>query len=74
MQVPNDSLLGVMSKEGHVMPPHFFLQGFKINATAYIKVLDTGDKFLIKGMAQGRPYLFQQNCSLSHAPPISRCD
>ena len=33
--------LGVVSNEGHVMPPHFFLQGLRVNSAAYIDVLGT---------------------------------
>jgi len=32
-------VLGVMSNEGHVIPPHFFSQGLRMNA-AYIAVLE----------------------------------
>ena len=33
-------VLGMMSNEGHVMPPYFFPQGLLVNATAYIAVLE----------------------------------
>ena len=32
-------VLDVISNEGHVMPPHFFLQGLRVNAAVYIDVL-----------------------------------
>ena len=33
-------VLGVVSNEGHVMPSHFFPQGLRVNAAAYIAVLE----------------------------------
>ena len=33
-------VLGVVSNEGHVMPPHFFPQKLRVNAAAYIEVLE----------------------------------
>ena len=32
--------LGVISNEGHVIPFHFFQQGFQVYVTAYIEVLE----------------------------------
>jgi len=34
-------VLEVVSNKGHVMPPHFFLQGLRVNAAAYIDALET---------------------------------
>lgn len=31
-------VLGILSNEGHVMPPHFFPQGLKVDSVAYIEV------------------------------------
>jgi len=33
-------VLEVVSNERHVMPSHFFPQGLRVNATAYIAVLE----------------------------------
>lgn len=59
-------VLGVVSNEGHVMPPHFFPQGLRVNAAAYIETLDTVVKPWIEGVARGRPYVFQQDSAPSH--------
>ena len=34
-------VLGVVSNEGHVMRPHFFQEGLRVNADGYIRVLET---------------------------------
>lgn len=49
-----------MSYEAHVMLSHFFLQGLRVDATAYIQVLDMLVKPRIKEVA------VQQNRSLPH--------
>ena len=33
-------VLGVVSNEGDVMPPHFFTEGLRVNAAAYTEVLE----------------------------------
>uniref|UniRef100_A0A182NWS3 Uncharacterized protein n=1 Tax=Anopheles dirus TaxID=7168 RepID=A0A182NWS3_9DIPT len=33
-------VLGCVSSEGDVMPPHFFEQGLWLNADGYVKLLD----------------------------------
>jgi len=47
-------VFGVVSNEGHVMPPPFFPQNLKINATAYINVLKTVVKPWNDGICNGR--------------------
>ena len=46
-------VLGVISNEGHVMLPHFFEQGHRVNAAAYIDILASlfflGSRVLRKG-------------------------
>lgn len=32
-------VLEIMSNEGHIRPPQFFLKSLKINVTVYIKIL-----------------------------------
>ena len=59
-------VLGVVSNEGHVMPPHFFPQGLRVNSTAYIEVLKTVVKPWIDTVCNGRPYVFQQDSAPSH--------
>ncbi|EFN86088.1 Transposable element Tcb2 transposase, partial [Harpegnathos saltator] len=59
-------VLGVVSNEGHVMPPHFFCQGLRVNAAAYIEVLETVVKPWIDSVRGDRPYIFQQDSAPSH--------
>ena len=59
-------VLGVVSNEGHVMPPHFFQEGLRVNSATYIEVLDTVVKLWIDREQNGRPYIFQQDSVPSH--------
>jgi hypothetical protein len=59
-------VLGVVSNEGDVMPPHFFAKGLKINAEEYIKVLRDVVKPWMDGVANGRHYVFQQDGAPAH--------
>lgn len=59
-------VLGVVSNEGHVMPPHFFSQGLRVNAAAYIEVLESVVKPWIDSVCGNRPYIFQQDSAPSH--------
>lgn len=59
-------VLGVVSNEGHVMPPHFFRQGLRVTSAAYIEVLDTVVKPWIDRVRNGRPYIFQQDSAPAH--------
>ena len=52
---------GVVSNEGHVMPPHFFEAGYRINAANYIKVLEEVVKPWIDSVREGSLYIFQQD-------------
>ena len=51
----------MVSNEGHVMPPHLFRQGLRVNDTTYIEVLEAFLKLWIDSMRGERPYVFQQN-------------
>ena len=50
-------VLSVVSNKGHVMPPHFFEKGLRVNAEEYMKVLRDVVKPWIDRVAEGRPYL-----------------
>ena len=54
-------VLGVVSSEGHVMPPYFFPKGLRISADDYINVLSTVVKPWMDEVASGREYVFQQD-------------
>ncbi|XP_046868909.1 uncharacterized protein LOC124461437 [Drosophila willistoni] len=59
-------VLGVVSNKGHVMPPHFFSQGLRVNSAAYIEVLETVVKPWIESVCGDSPYIFQQYYAPSH--------
>ena len=65
-------VLGIISNEGHVMPPHFFPQGLRLNANGYIEVLETVVKPWIQEVAQGRPFVFQQDSAPSHTAHVTQ--
>ena len=65
-------VLGVVSSEGHVMPPHFFQEGLRVNAAGYIRVLKTVVKPWIDRVAQGRPYVFQQDSAPAHKAEVTQ--
>ncbi|KAM3173692.1 hypothetical protein ACTXT7_012046 [Hymenolepis weldensis] len=60
------------SSEGYIMTPEFLQQGPRVNADAdaYVETLQTIVKPLwIDSVANGgRPYVFQQDLTLSHEP------
>lgn len=51
----SEVVFGVLSMDGHVIPPHLFPQGIRIHAITYIKMLDTVVKPRTEGVTQGRP-------------------
>ena len=65
-------ILGVVSNEGHVMPPHLFHQGLRVNAVTYIEVLEAVVKLWIDSMRGERPYVFQQNSAPLHKAMTTR--
>ena len=59
--VMSTKFLGVLSNEGHVMSPHFFEKGLKINQVEPIKVMTEVMKPWLDRVAGDRPYVFQQD-------------
>ena len=59
-------VLGVVSSEDDMMPPHFFPQALQVNAAAYTDVLETVVKPWITAVASGRPHVFQQDSAPSY--------
>ena len=59
-------VLSVVSNQGDVMPPHFFKKGHRVNAEEYVKVLRDVVKPWIDRVAEGRPYVFQQDSAPAH--------
>ena len=59
-------VLGVVSNERNVMSSYFIPLGFRINAAAYIELLETIVKSWINSVCNGRLYIFQQDLAPSH--------
>ena len=59
-------VLGIMLSDGEVMPLYFFLEGLRMAANDYIKVLKTVVKPWMVGVGGKRPYVFQQNSAPMH--------
>ena len=59
-------VLGVVSSEGDVMPPHFFDQGQRVTREVYLSALDRVVKPWMTQVANGRPYVFQQDGAPAH--------
>ena len=72
-------VFGVVSSEGHVMPPHIFEVGLKVNTKVYLDVLKNVVIPWCSQVAGGRPSVWQQKlqkeCNdfvpFSHWPPSS---
>ncbi|XP_032687204.1 uncharacterized protein LOC116851661 [Odontomachus brunneus] len=59
-------VLGVVSSEGHVMPPHFFQKKETVTKEVYLHVLTKIVKPWIETVAAGKPYVFQQDGAPAH--------
>ena len=51
---------------GDVMPPHFFREGLRLNSDAYVELLITVIKPWITRVANGRPFVWQQDLAPCH--------
>ena len=58
--------LGVVSSEGHIMPPHIFEVSLKVNTKVYLDVLKSVVIPWCSQMAGGRPRLWQQDLAPAH--------
>lgn len=59
-------VFGVISSEGHVMPPYIFEEGLRVNQDVYLNMLSTVVKPWIDKVVDGRPYVFQQDSAPAH--------
>ncbi|MCP3661159.1 MAG: hypothetical protein GY696_01480 [Gammaproteobacteria bacterium] len=59
-------VLGVVSSEGHVMPPHIFEKGLKINTEVYLDVLKKVVVPWCQQVAGDRPWVWQQDSAPAH--------
>ena len=52
-------VFGVVSSEGHIMPPHIFEVGFNVNTKVYLDVLKSVVIPWCNQVAGGRPWVWQ---------------
>ena len=60
-------VLGVVTSNGDVMPPHFFGDKEKVNTEVYIKALEEVVKPWVEEVTAGASYVFQQDSAPAHA-------
>ena len=56
----------VVSSEGHIMPPHIFEVGLKVNTKVYLDVLKSVVIPWCNQVAGSRPWVWQQNSAPAH--------
>ena len=56
----------VVSSEGHIMPPHIFKDGLKVNTKVYLDVLKSVVIPWCNQVASGRPWVWQQDSAPAH--------
>ena len=59
-------VFGMVSSEGHIMPPHIFEVGLKVNTKVYLDVLKNVVIHWCNQVAGGRPWVWQQNSAPAH--------
>ena len=59
-------VFGVVSSEGHIMPPHIFKVGLKVNTKVYLDVLKSVVIPWCNQVASGRPWVWQQDLAPAH--------
>ena len=62
-------VFGVVSSEGHIMPPHIFEVGLRVNTDIYLQVMEQSVLPWIRGIVGDRPWVWQQDsapCHVSH--------
>ena len=59
-------VFGVVSSEGHIMPPHIFEVGLKVNTKVYLDVQKSVVIPWCNQVAGGRPWVWQQDTAPAH--------
>ncbi|KAL1115518.1 hypothetical protein AAG570_007547 [Ranatra chinensis] len=59
-------VFGCVSSEGDAVPPHFFQEGLRSTSDGYVELLNTVVKPRIRRVADGRPYVRQQDSASRH--------
>lgn len=65
-------VLSVLSSDGDVMPPYFFSKAQRLNSENYISILNLHVKPWIESIANGRPYVFQQDSAPAHSSRLTQ--
>ena len=60
------TVFGVVSSEGHIMPPHIFEVGLKVNTKVYLDVLKSVVIPWCNQVAGCRPWVWQQDSAPAH--------
>ena len=63
---PTVMVFGVVSSEGHIMPPHICEVGLKVNTKVYLDVLKSVVIPWCNQVAGGRPWVWQQDLAPAH--------
>ena len=59
-------VFGVLSSESHIMPPHIFEVGLKVNTKVFLDVLNSVVIPWCNQVAGGRPWVWQQDSAPAH--------
>ena len=59
-------VFGVVSSEGHIMPPHIFEVSLRVNTKVYLDVLKSVVIPWCNQVAGGRPWVWQQDSAPAH--------
>ena len=59
-------VFGVVSSDGHIMPPHIIKVGLKVNTKVYLDVLESVVIPWCNQGAGGRPWVWQQDSAPAH--------
>ena len=59
-------VFGVVSSQGHIIPPHVFEVGLKVNTKVYLDVLKRVVIPWCNQVAGSRPWMWQQDSTLAH--------
>ena len=66
LQMATLMVFGVVSSEGHIMPPHIFEVSLKVNTKVYLDVLKSVVISWCNQVVGGRPWVWQQNSAPAH--------
>ena len=65
-------VFGMVSSEGHIMPPHIFEVGLKVNTKMYLDVLKSVVITWCNQVAGGRPWVWQQDSAPGHKSKVTQ--